>query len=352
MVYILSMALLILGASLFAVSLGQASRTIVQEKREQAFYIAKSGADAIAAYIIDNYNPVTLNDAAIAQLNNNYLNQDISFGNGVFRAEVRRSPSDSNAIIINSKGTAGNISNRTTLTLGPDGPIINMNHVILAEEDITADGSSAFFGGGDIAAGKSITGIGAGNLIEGGTLQPGYEGVFPPEIPFPNISGSAIPLNPGTVITQSANYGNYELQGNNGFSINVIDRNDIHIIFNHFKPNGTIDILGSSGTGAIHIYANSIEVSSPFSINNLSKKTVILHVKNSIHLNGSFTLNGVLLYAPTATYTYTNGAINLTGAMITKNLQLVGSNSITYDRDVANFINATRKFERHKWSGE
>lgn len=347
MVYILSMALLILGASLFAVSLGQASRTIVQEKREQAFYIAKSGADAIAAYIIDNYRVTALTDTTITNLNNHYLNQDIPFGNGAFRVKVSRDPSDSNVIVIESTGTVDNVANRTNLTLGPDGPIINMTHAILSKGDIDVGGSIVVNYGGDVAAVGDIKGIGEGNL-DGGRLQPGYTGEFPPEIPFPSVLDPEVSLTPGSTVTKSANYGNYN---GGGFDIHVADSKDIHIIFNQFKINGIINITGS-GTGAVHIYTNEINSVGSFIINNLGKKVVILYAQGSIDLTGAFTLNGVLLYAPNSKFTHGEGSVSITGAMITNNLGLSGSTEVNYDPTVADFINATRKFERHKWSGE
>lgn len=346
-VFILSMALIILGASLFTVSLGQASRTIVQEKREQAFYIAKSGADAIAAYIIDNYRVTALTDTAITNLNNQYLNQDIPFGNGAFRAKVSRDPSDSNVIVIESTGTVDNVANRTALTLGPDGPIINLNHAILSKGKITVKGSTVVNYGGDVAAVGDIEGI-TEDALKGGKLEPKYTGEFPPEIPFPSVSDPEVSLIPGMTITKSANYGNYN---GGGFDIRVEDGKDIHIIFNQFKINGIINITGN-GTGAVHIYANEINSVGSFIINNLDKKVVILYAQGSIDLEGSFGLNGVLLYAPNSSFTHGEGSVSITGAMITNDLGLSGSTEVNYDPTVANFINATRKFERHRWSGE
>ncbi|MFD3259823.1 hypothetical protein ACE3MQ_14535 [Paenibacillus lentus] len=344
-VFILSMALIILGASLFTVSLAQASRTVLQEKREQAFYIAKSGADAIASYIIDNYRVTTLTDTAITNLNNHYLNQDISFGDGFFRAKVSRNPSDPNVIVIESKGIIDNVSNRTTLTLGPDGPVINMTHAILSNGEIKVTGGFKVWNRGDVAAVKGIEGIGSSNL-DGGDLQPRYTGEFPPEIPIPSD------LDPRTTltspITRSANYGDYE---GGGFEIRVSDGKDIHINFDKFKINGIINIRGS-GTGAVHIYTNTIKSEGSFTINNLDRKVVILYAQSSIDLKGSFDLNGVLLYAPNSTLTQGEGSVSITGAMITSNLELSGGTVVHYDETIANFINAIRKFERYKWSDE
>lgn len=346
-VFILSMALIILGASLFTVSLGQASRTVLQEKREQAFYIAKSGADAIASHIIDNYRVIALTDTAITNLNNHYLNQDIPFGNGAFRAKVSKDPSDSNVIVIESTGTIDNVSNRTTLILGPDGPIMSMNHAILSKGDIKVTGGFKVWNRGDVAAVGDIDGIEQGNL-GGGELQPRYTGEFPPEIPFPSTLDPAIELRSGTTITRSANYGNYE---GGGFEIRVEDGKDIHINFDKFKINGIINIRGS-GTGAVHIYTNTIESVGSFIINNLDRRVVILYAQGSIALEGSFELNGVLLYAPNSSFTHGEGSVSITGAMITNYLELAGGTVVNYDPTVADFINAIRKFERYKWSGE
>jgi hypothetical protein len=351
MVLILVTALSILGMTLLGVSVSQAARTVHQEKKEQAFYIAKSGADAIASYIIDHYNPVSLDTAEITNLNAGYLEQDISLGTGTFQATVASGPNDT--IVISSKGTMGKVRNQATLVLGMDEPVVTMDHAILASKNIDLKNTTTQINnGGNVAAGGSIDG--SIHFSAGGNMESGYNKAFPPEIPFPNTSGwveNTLTSNP---ITQSGYYGSLDFSTTpnmpESFSVNIPDHKDIHIVFKNIKTKGfTIDI-GGAGTGIINIYVESIETNGSFSVNNHMKKKVILHVKDSLKLVGAFNLYGILLYAPTATYTSTTGSLNLTGAMVTRDVTLTGTNLINYDASIANLIKESRKFERKNWS--
>ncbi|OPA80246.1 hypothetical protein BVG16_05765 [Paenibacillus selenitireducens] len=346
MVLILVTALSILGMALLGVSVSQAARTVHQEKKEQAFYIAKSGADAVASYIIDHYNPVSVSTTdEIKNLNKGYLEQDISLGTGTFRANVTRGPDDT--IVISSKGTLGKVTNQASLTLGMDEPVVTIDHAILASKDIVNTGETIVNNGGNIAAGGSISGDEI--KLDGGSAESNYSGAFPPAIPFPDITGwitKTLVINAS--ISESAYYGSY-LSSDAVFEINMTNNKDMHIVFKKFEPATTVINVTGTGNGIIHLYMDNIKVAASFTINNLLSKKVILHVKDSIDLNGSFNLHGVLLYAPTAEYTSTNGSIDLKGAMVTKKVTLQGSNVINYDASIANLIKESRKFERKNW---
>lgn len=355
LVFILSTALFIIGTALLGVSVSQASRTMFQEKKEQAFYIAKSGADAVASYMIDNYNPVTLTEKAIDELNQNF-GQEVTLGNGTFSAEIKKGPHDT--IVIHSQGTVGNITNQVSLRLGLDEPRANMENAIMAEDYIENTGGFMVCCGADVVARESIR-AGTSNIV-GGELKPQYKGEFPPKLDFPNTADwPEVPI--GAVINQSGYYGEYNTSPDpftaqppspETFAIHVTDSKDMHIVFNDFKSDKDPTItIGGGGTGIIHIYAHNIKVAGAITIKNSQKKKVILHVRNSIELAGSFNLDGVLLYAPEAEYTSTNGALILTGAMVVNNLSLNGASTVTYDATIANLINETRKFKRIEWSG-
>ncbi|UNK16090.1 pilus assembly PilX N-terminal domain-containing protein [Paenibacillus sp. N3/727] len=347
MVLILVTALSILGMTLLGVSVSQAARTVHQEKKEQAFYIAKSGADAIASYIIENYNPATLTTTAISTLNSDYLDQDIHLGQGTFRAEVTTgAPLNPYTIIVKSTAKVGNVTNPATLTLEPDAPIVPMNHAIFASENIVSQGAVAVFEKGDVTAGKKI--IGEIASLGGGKLEESYTGAMPPAIHFPDVNGWPPLTITGSTISQSGNYGDYSSSSTQFEYINVANNKDLYIAFNEFTPSQSINITGS-GNGIVQIYANKLETHTSFSINSNGHK-VILFVEKSLILDGSFTLNGVLLYAPNADYTSTNGSLFLTGAMITKNVTLTGASTVNYDAAVANLFAETRKFKKVKWS--
>ncbi|SMF84824.1 hypothetical protein SAMN05661091_2708 [Paenibacillus uliginis N3/975] len=363
MVLILVTALSILGMTLLGVSVSQAARTVHQEKKEQAFYIAKSGADAIASYIIENYNPTTLlenynpatlTSTAISTLNNDYLNQDIHLGQGTFHAQVTTgAPLNPYTIFVKSIATVGNVTNQATLTLEPDAPIVPMNHAIFASENIdTSTSDTEINNGGSVVAGGVIQGSDKISFQNGGgPPQSGYPAEnFPPVIPFPDTSswGDPVAIGADATISKSGRYD--DPTGVIRFFINITNDKDLYIVFNHFKPTTAEIHISGAGNGIINIYANSIDIASSFTIYNTSNKKVILYVKDSIKFVGSFNLHGVLLYAPEANYTATSGSTSITGAMVTKNLSLDGNTVVNYDANIANLIAGTRKFKKVKWS--
>lgn len=358
MVLILVTALSILGMILLGVSVNQAARTVHQEKKEQSFYIAKSGADAIASYIIENFNPATLTSTVISTLNIDYLNQDIPLGQGTFRAQVTTgAPLNPYTIIVKSTAKVGNVTNQATLTLEPDAPIVSMNHAIFASQniEITSTSQTTINNGGSVVAGGVIhEPVNPNNKIKfpagGGPPQSGYpEANFPPVIPFPNTDSWPIE-SVGAKISKSGRYKDPSPTESVSFDIEITNNKDLYIAFNQFTPSSAIINIAGAGNGIINIYANSIDIASSFTINNLSSKNVILYVSDSINFVGSFNLHGVLLYAPEAEYTAARGSTSIKGAMVTKNLSLDGATEVNYDAKIANLITQTRQFKKVKWS--
>lgn len=363
-VLILMTALTILGLTLLGVGLSQAARTVHQEKKEQAFYIAKSGADAIASYIIDKYNPMTLTEEAITDLNNGYLNQDISLPSpspGTFKVTIVKGIVTGdiiNTVNIESVGKVGNVTDKVVLSLGLDGPISKSDHAIFAfgDIDITNDSygppSKASVNNGNVAAEGNIN----GNLVfpVGGTATPSYTGVSPPKIPFINAT-SWTKQTLGSSINESGYYGDIMINNSKVFSINANSK-EIHVVFGEMIINSStiINVNGSTSTpdGIIHIYANSLRGTSSLTLNNTNNKNVIFHVKDNIDLVGSFNLGGALLYAPEAEYTATSGSLVLRGAMVVKNLKMVGDNVVNYDNKFTNLVIETLKYRRIQWSSQ
>ncbi|KOR87698.1 DUF7305 domain-containing protein [Paenibacillus solani] len=362
-VLILMTALTIIGLTLLGVGVSQAARTVHQEKKEQAFYIAKSGADAIASYIIDKYNPITLSEEGTIDKLNEDLNQDISLplpSPGTFKVTLSDQKLNGiiNTINITSVGKVGNVTDQVVLSLGLDGPVSKSDHAIFAfgNIDITNDSygppSKASVNNGNVAAEGNIN----GNLVfpVGGTATPSYTGVSPPKIPFINAT-SWTKQTLGSSINESGYYGDIMINNSKVFSINANSK-EIHVVFGEMIINSstTINVNGSTSTpdGIIHIYANSLRGTSSLTLNNTNNKNVIFHVKDNIDLVGSFNLGGALLYAPEAEYTATSGSLVLRGAMVVKNLAMLGDHVVNYDNKFTNLVIETLKYHRVQWSSQ
>lgn len=99
-------ALLILGGTLSTVALSDQRQAIRQQKNNEAYYLARSGAEAVEAVLTKDISNI-----------NSYLGQttECELGNGRFEARVI--DGGDGTIVIESTGYAGNQSEKLTLTL-------------------------------------------------------------------------------------------------------------------------------------------------------------------------------------------------------------------------------------------
>jgi hypothetical protein len=100
-------ALLILGGTLSTAALSDQRQAIRQQKNNEAYYIARSGAEAVAHFLENSADP------------NSYIGNttESDLGNGRF--EVKVTGGDEGKIILHSTGYAGAFSEQVTLTLIP-----------------------------------------------------------------------------------------------------------------------------------------------------------------------------------------------------------------------------------------
>ncbi|WP_088548628.1 pilus assembly PilX N-terminal domain-containing protein [Paenibacillus aquistagni] len=359
MVLIFATALTLLGITLLSVSLNQATRTMQQEKREQAFYIAKSGADAVASHIIERFNPVTLDTASIKDLNDHYL-KDIPFGAGSFSATLTKDSSTDEVKIL-SVGKVGGVHNQTALTLAMDAPAETMTHAILSGNNINTNASIVINNGGNVAAKNNINDIPAIHFSGGGKKEPSSSVEFPSPLPSPDVSAwPVLGFSSGMTINKSGRYDSIEVAGSQSFNIVVPDHREMHIVFKNVVGEkvgelikGELEIkVSGPGNGIVHIYMDELDLTN-FLIKNSTEKKIILHVKSSLNLRGSSTLQGVLIFAPSVNYSKVKGSLIIQkGAMVIGDItELTGSITINYDPDFANLIKATRRYVRHHWSG-
>ncbi|NMM52012.1 hypothetical protein [Paenibacillus aquistagni] len=358
MVLIFATALTLLGITLLGVSLNQATRTMQQEKREQAFYIAKSGADAVASHIIERFNPITLDSASITDLNDNYL-KDIPLGAGTFSATLTKDSSTDEVKIL-SVGEVDGVHNQTALTLAMDAPAETMTHAILSGNNISSTGSVAIYNNGNVAAKNKINSK-PDIVLYGGEKEEDSSVDFPS--PLPELDDSKWPVlefRSGMTINKSGRYDSIEVAGNQEVHINVNDHRDIHLSFSNVvgKMAGTMNQgtlsfkVSGPGDGVVHLYMDRLDLSS-LNIVNTDLRKVVLHVKSYMNLSGTSTMAGVLIFAPSVNYAEVKGSLVIQdGAMVVGDItNLTGSIKVHYNAQFANLIKATRRYVRHHWSG-
>lgn len=117
-VLIIALILTILGTVLWHYSVRDLIFAEKNLKRMQAYYIARSGADAVAQYIVDNPDGIDMKEYVDALVNSpkSYPTSISGDPKGYFEIEVTRD-SGKGIIIIQSVGTVDEISQKVSLTL-------------------------------------------------------------------------------------------------------------------------------------------------------------------------------------------------------------------------------------------
>lgn len=126
-------ALLTLGVTLSTVALSDQRQAIRQEKNNEAFYLARSGAETVAEFLLENQSKI---DSYIGQTTESEL------GNGRFEVLVEKDEEEG-TILIHSTGYVGDYSERVTLTLIPG--------------DESSEGSTNYFPEFDLAVFSNTT---------------------------------------------------------------------------------------------------------------------------------------------------------------------------------------------------
>lgn len=148
-VLVIALILTILGTVLWHYSVQDMIFADQNLKRMQAYYIARSGADAVAQYIVDNPDGINMKEYVDALVNSpkSYptpISEDVD---GYFEIEVIRD-SKEKAIIIQSTGIVDDISQKVSLTLYEldtgEEPLLDM--VVFSNTSIELEGSARIEG--------------------------------------------------------------------------------------------------------------------------------------------------------------------------------------------------------------
>lgn len=138
-VLIVMITLTILGATLGSLAVRDQKQAARQQRNNESLYLARSGAEAVAAYLLENQ-----------ELIQDYIGQEdvVEMGSGSFLVKVVEGPN--NTILIQSTGYVGNYSQSITLSLicgevGSPFPIFDM--ALFVDGDISMEsGSPRIFG--------------------------------------------------------------------------------------------------------------------------------------------------------------------------------------------------------------
>ena len=361
---IIIVVLTLLGIALFRYSMAETKQVHWDENTLKAHYLARSGADAVAAHLIEN--PEDAEDL---------INEEsglVDLGDGQFRVFVTGDPSDE--IHIKSTGLVGQAEQQAeqtvVLTLADAGP-----PAIHSNGNITLTGSSEVIGG-DVSYQGLIVNPGGNVLseediaghVKGGEIEQKELVLDPVILPCEDDGSpfySACPSDPqvfeGDNITESVFYERekhndsdiglgpqttrhltiepaagsnllvkaHEIDiGNNTFEV-TLNNNTVAVVAHDFDAgNGAIKVNGS-GDLLIYITGNYSGGG-----NFLTEKEDDVNVFFFVVDGGSFDLGGTAnfdgaIYAPNADVSI-GGNVTLTGWLIGNNVQLSGNASVQY----------------------
>ncbi len=335
--------LTLLGIALLSYSFAETTQVAVDENSMKAHYVARSGANGVALYLIESP------DSAVALINSPESNA-VDFAQGQFKVLVYGEPGDE--IYIKSTGTVRDAVQTIVVTLKEVGV-----DFALYGQSINVFGN-ARISGGDVVYGTTAN---VSEVVLDGVKLVKYPRNFDPVIlpcddskslffgQCPDLSSA--PYN-GNVITESIRYGEIRLQaqldhlkiepaagenlllkadridlGNNKMTVKL-NNNTVAVVVNAFDSgNGELYL---EGNGLLMLYVNTYEGRGNFRLAPDSNVNVNVFVQagGQIDLGGTSNFEGAI-YAPHAnTILFGNCTVN--GWVIAGEAELGGNVRLYY----------------------
>lgn len=283
-VVVVMAVLSILGLALISIGMADMAQAVRQEKTLEAFYVARSGADAVAAYLLRHPEDI---DLFISQ-----GEEEVEIEGNTFVVSVSRQGQD---VVIDSTGHVGGQASKVSLSLITGGPVLDMAVFALTSMEFASQSSvygsagtnstqnsSVNFANQATVTGNFYTGAGSnpskvvkdggiGN-IQGSlmslTAQRDYNlpdfPIFPSNLPQ---RGNLIVASQGTAcIMQDGQYSKIELGSQSNLLIDV-------------------------GSGERHIRVSQLIASSQVNITVVGSGKLILYVEQSFKLESQASIN-------------------------------------------------------------
>ena len=308
------------------------------EKKMQAYYLAKSGAEAVSQYIITNPDNIDMSQYVeslidASESNPVKLDEDIP---GHFKVKVKRDKD--NNLIITSIGIVDNIKETVQVNLHPTKSIPVIDVALFANSKISMKGSSKITG--DVATNADQPGSinFTGSSIIEGNLYIGANGEINKVITGSNNSVKG-------EIRKLKNARNYELPDFPVFPSDLPYRGYIKADHYHIYHDGCYSNITVHDELIVHIGDQDriivtdeliIKGSGKITLNRTGKGKLYLYVKNELEIKGSSTVNNdgqpsdVILYYK-GNEIKVGGSTRFVGcAYLEKaNIEIVGSAGIT-----------------------
>lgn len=316
--------LTLLGVALLQYGVSDAVQVSKDQQRMQAYYLARSGADAVAQHILNN-------PSQAAPLISADKSSPVVLGNGTFEVLVYGNPNSE--VLIESVGTVGNVTQKAVLSVVK----MSLFDVALAGNSINISGNSARIYG-NVVYRNSIS-VASSVIPSGWSATQDTTLSYPPAT-FPSDAGLAlIPVNGNMVFSghQTENItvdsrGSLIHLNNNNHTLNIYlgssTYQDRVLKVSTVRLNGGKIIL--HGKGRLLLYVDTFEGGGNFQTSPGSDASIMTFVSNG----GTFNMNGTPeytggIYAPQATVNL-QGNVSYTGSIVADSILGGGNATVTY----------------------
>jgi hypothetical protein len=321
MVLIIMVVLMILGTALLSISLAENKFSIKNEDKLQAYYIARSGAQSVAEYLVKGEN-------AALVLNKSSEEETLITG-GKYQVTVSYPIAGNTKVVdVTSIGTFKDVSQTSIIRLEETNVGLGMfEHTIFAYDGV------------GMSSGNSVNNVAiVGSISSNGPITVNSSsGGYTVNGSYPNQSYPFVPINkPATTPISAITT-----------DVTLVAGSNVHIETPYINMNNS-DTITVNGTGAANLYItgasgstninSSIKGSITIAAN--AQLNIFLLNNTTIDLSGSPNITGkIFIYAPYGTIELGSATnLDLRGIIIAKNILVHNQFQITYDESVINNI--------------
>lgn len=344
----------VLGAAIWQYGVNSVKASDKAYKQKQAYYIARSGVEAMSSYILNTSETSTVKSHIDSILDK--PSSPITIGDGTCILTLKR---DGSKISIEGMGSFGDESASTTLEINENTDFGIPSHVF--KNVMFASGSITLNGNVDIIGGTLEA---AGHIKVNGSSEPSYvqnSAKNYPAIIFPNNTSTtdlSVDSNNTVYIDSDGYYDDIKVERDGILQINL-GGGDLTLVVNNLTVHGELKI---SGSGRLLLYVKKLETKNNSGEINIANETLPIHsFLVLMPPDGIYSVNRFrgLLYAPGASIKV-HGGQSFKGAMVAGDIVNSGNPDITYIQE-ANFITpsyldgiettktTTITYEKGKW---
>lgn len=334
--------LMVLGVGILNVGVAENRFAKINEDSLQAHYIARSGAQAIAEYMIQDAH----GDAADFIGETSDWNNQI--GGGRFQITVEEDNANNVVNIISTGELNGREETvKIRVTRSSDGIGGIFQHAIVAKNDITVDGN-----GNKTEIEGSVASKDGTIVLDKATTTEGI--VYDPDLLFPAI---ILPPDRDPAISYDHILGNISVNGgtaptisSNSSAAKYVHAGNITIKNNEFRV---------TGDGVVHMFVEgdiNLDTNARFAVASTAKLYIYVVGNRTLYLKGNGAQNNIFIYAPDSEVIWNNAQPNndFYGAIIADSVTLFNQLTIRHNPDMVDDVDldtsgAGVTFTGYKW---